>query len=95
MKREITKEELYQYQLKNRDAKTLEKAKRNNCDGLCYWGKGMCPLVETCPETATGEFIATLVGIFAYIAIFILAIGLLAVTAFAAFSFVMFIISLC
>lgn len=35
-------------------------AKEHNCDGRCYWSTGMCPMVETCEETRTKEFIGTI-----------------------------------
>lgn len=37
-----------------------EKAKLYGCDGQCYWNTGMCPCVETCPETRTKEGLATI-----------------------------------
>lgn len=49
-----------------------ERARKYNCDGMCYGCRldhpedpkshGMCPAVETCPETCTQEFIATVVA---------------------------------
>ena len=37
-----------------------KKAKLYGCDGQCYWNTGMCPCVETCPETRTKEGLATI-----------------------------------
>ena len=42
--------------------KQQERAKKYGCDGTCYWSTGMCPRVETCDETRTGEFIATAIA---------------------------------
>lgn len=50
-----------------------EKVKLYNCDGQCYWNTGMCPCVETCPETRTKEGLATIAAIISYIVMFLLA----------------------
>ena len=49
-----------------------EKSKLYGCDGQCYWGKGMCPCVETCPETRAKEGWATIAAIISYIVMLLL-----------------------
>lgn len=46
------------------------RAKEHNCDGMCYTSKSMCPRAETCSETRTKEFIATVIAIICYILFF-------------------------
>ena len=50
-----------------------EKVELYNCDGQCYWSTGMCPCVETCPETRTKEGLATIAAIISYIVMLLLA----------------------
>lgn len=49
-----------------------EKAQLYGCDGQCYWNTGMCPCVETCPETRTKEGLATIAAIISYIVMLLL-----------------------
>ena len=49
-----------------------EKAQLYDCDGQCYWNTGMCPCVETCPETRTKEGWATIAAIISYIVMLLL-----------------------
>ena len=49
-----------------------EKVKLYNCDGQCYWSTGMCPCVETCPETRTKEGLATIAAVICYILMMLL-----------------------
>ena len=45
---------------KKEKLKLEERAKKYKCNGICYWATGMCPLVETCPETKDKEWRAAL-----------------------------------
>lgn len=49
-----------------------EKAQLYDCDGQCYWNTGMCPCVETCPETRAKEGWATIAAIISYIVMLLL-----------------------
>lgn len=49
-----------------------EKEKLYGCDGQCYWSTGMCPCVDTCPETRTKEGLATIAAIISYIVMLLL-----------------------
>lgn len=49
-----------------------EKAQLYDCDGQCYWNTGMCPCVETCPETRAKEGWATIAAIVSYIVMLLL-----------------------
>ena len=49
-----------------------EKARLYDCDGQCYWNTGMCPCVETCPETRAKEGWATIAAIISYIVMLLL-----------------------
>ena len=49
-----------------------EKTELYGCDGECYWSTGMCPCVETCPETRTKEGLATIAAIISYIVMLLL-----------------------
>ena len=42
--------------------KAEQRAKKYGCDGNCYTGKRICPRIDYCPETRTGEFIASVVA---------------------------------
>ena len=39
-----------------------ERAKKHQCDGICYASTYMCPRAEWCDETRVGEFIATVIA---------------------------------
>ena len=49
-----------------------EKEKLYGCDGQCYWSTGMCPCVDTCPETRTKEGLATIAAVICYIVMLLL-----------------------
>lgn len=53
--------------------KVEERAKKYNCNGICYSRYHMCPNADTCPETGWKEFIAT-IGAIICIILMILAI---------------------
>ena len=55
--------EWYQRMLEQRDEKELERARKYNCDGLCYGCHFMCPRVDTCPETRLKEGFGFLLGL--------------------------------
>lgn len=46
--------------MRNDEAKERERAEKYGCDGKCYFDTGMCGGVDTCPETRTVEWLATL-----------------------------------
>ena len=39
-----------------------ERARKHQCDGICYTSTYMCPRAELCDETRVGEFIATVIA---------------------------------
>ena len=39
-----------------------ERARKHQCDGICYTSTYMCPRAEWCDETRVGEFIATVIA---------------------------------
>lgn len=57
-----TLSEVYNYRLKNRTEEELERAKKHDCDGICYCNQSMCSAVDTCEETRTKEFLATILA---------------------------------
>ena len=46
-----------------------ERAKKHQCDGICYSSTYMCPSAEWCEETRVGEFIATIISAVVFILI--------------------------
>lgn len=46
-----------------------ERAKKHQCDGICYSSTYMCPSAEWCDETRAGEFIATIISAVVFILI--------------------------
>lgn len=50
-----------------------ELAEKYGCDGKCYID-GCCPNIDTCPETAGGEFIGLIGALLGIVTIPILAI---------------------
>lgn len=46
-----------------------ERAKKHQCDGICYSSTYMCPSAEWCNETRVGEFIATIISAVVFILI--------------------------
>lgn len=43
--------------------KVQERIEKYNCNGKCYSRYHMCPNAETCPETATKEFMGTMAAV--------------------------------
>lgn len=48
-----------------------ERAKKHQCDGICYSSTYMCPSAEWCDETRVGEFIATIISAVVFILILV------------------------
>lgn len=58
--------------------KVQERIEKYNCNGKCYpRGGPMCPNVDTCPETAMKEFIATIVAVLTILAIPVAAVAVI------------------
>lgn len=58
----FTLSEEYNYRLRNRSEAELERAKKHDCDGICYCSQSMCPAVNTCEETRMKEFFGTILA---------------------------------
>lgn len=56
------------------------KREQYGCNGQCYWSTGMCPCVDTCPETRSKEGLATIAACIMYILVMASVYGLVGYT---------------
>lgn len=82
----MTTEEELKYRIKNRTQEELERAKKYDCNGICYGCRFMCPRAETCPETKDREFMASMVAMITVVGFPILIIIMIALLCLAIFN---------